>query len=444
MTTLDTSYRGILKMVLPIMFGMFTSSVVLFIDAAFMSRVGTIPFDAVGNASLVYITLYMTGVGLSEGGQIIIARRLGETRLRELGRMWQHTLASLVGWMILLFFIAQFLLPTVLGPSVQDSAIREGMFDFLGIRSYGLLFGILHLSANSLLAGTGKTSPLFISTLIVAVTNIVLDYVLIFGEWGAPEMGLEGAALASVIAEAAGALFLFLFVLNAHVFQAYELRRKRNVNRRVFGRLFRVASPLMFQGFLSVGGWTFFFMMIEHMGPHELEVSQVVHKLYFLALIPIVGFNAATKTYVSNQLAQHDPSAVLKVVRKIILMNLLVLLLLVHGNILYPEFWIRVVSGNPDVLPDATKLLGLITGSIAIHGVSGVLLNAISGAGKTHISMFIEIITILVYMFYTYMSVMVWDFGLTGVWAAEYVYFVFIGILSLIWFSKGKWVKQRI
>lgn len=431
-------------MVLPIMFGMFSTSVVLFIDAAFVSRLGTVAFDAMGNASLFYITLYMTAMGISEGGQILIARRYGESKPHSIGLIWQHTLITLVAWIMILMLISAFVLPAVFLATVSNKDIGESMISFLSIRQFGYIFATLQLGANCLLIGTGRTKVLYVSTAIVAGVNIVLDYALIFGHFGIPEMGMEGAALASVIAEACGGIFLIAHVFSNKTLQNFGIRIRNSIEFNIFRSLFKVSMPLMIQGFLSVGGWTFFFMMIEQMGPHELEVSQVIHKLYFLALIPIIGFNAATKTFVSNQMALHDPAKVVQVVKRILLMNLIVLLFFVHGNLLYPEFLIGMVSSNSGLLEDAVPVLILITGSIFVHGLSGVLLNTISGTGQTRVSMYIEGITILVYMGFIWMGVKSWGLSLEGIWAAEYVYFICIGLLSAGWLRKGTWRKQMV
>ena len=142
----------------------------------------------------------------------------------------------------------------------------------------------------------------------------------------------------------------------------------------------------MAQGFLAVGAWTTYFFMIEQRGTHEIEVSQIVHKLYWLALIPMFGFAAVTRTYASNLLSLNLVSEVKKTLTKIMIANYLFLLLFIHGNIIYPEFWISVVYNpdihDPKVIDDTRKILFLITGSILIHAAAMVYQSLIAGAGK--------------------------------------------------------------
>ena len=101
---LDLKYKTILGVAIPLMISSFIQSIVLITDAAFLSRHSTFAFDACGNAGLIYITLYVALSGLSDGVQILIARRIGQENNGAIGRIF-GTSVSTIFLFALIFFL---------------------------------------------------------------------------------------------------------------------------------------------------------------------------------------------------------------------------------------------------------------------------------------------------------------------------------------------------
>jgi putative MATE family efflux protein len=442
MASLDISYRGILRMAVPIMFGVFAQSIVMFIDSAFLSRIGATPFEASGNAALLYISMYMVGLGMAEGGQIMIARRIGEGNFVQAGATWRTVFIGLAIMLVVLLVLMLLVLIPNMHLMVNRPDLREQMNDFLSIRALGLVFAVINLAALSILAGSGKTSIMLYSTLAMTVSNIILDYTLIFGKWGMPEMGLEGAAWATVISEAISATVQFMYIMRTGYFKQFRLFVRGWMDRLGVMRLLKISGPLMLQGFLAVAGWTVFFLFIEKMEGHALEVSQVVHKLYFLALIPIIGFNSVTKTYVSNLMSTGSKD-VARAVRRILVLNFVFLFLFTHGNLLYPGLLSSLVNDHAYLQDETRQVQYLIMGSILIHGFGGVFINIISGSGATRISFLIEVISLLVYIGYSWLVIIHLKGDVITAWTAEYVYFAVSCLLAALYLSTGRWKKQK-
>lgn len=441
---LNTGYLGIIKMAVPIMFGVFAQSIVLFVDSSFLSRLGSYPFDASGNAGMIYITMYMVGLGLAEGGQIAIARRAGEGKEVEVGVTWRTVLLLITVLMGLLLLLLHVWIIPSMPAMVSDPVLAGHMKTFLDIRSLGLIFAVLNLSCMCFLAGTGKTGILLLSTLVMTITNICLDYAMIFGNWGFPAMGLEGAAWATVISEMVSIIIQCIYLGGAASFKRYRLFVTGLLPARQMKSLLKVSAPLMVQYFLATAGWTFFFMMIEKRGALPLEVSQVVHKLYFLALIPVVGFNSVTKTYVSHLLGNGDVKLLAVVIKRIFFLTFLFLLLFIHGMWLYPNALFSMVNQHDYLQQYAAGVLAIISGSIMVHGLAGVLINMISGSGATRISLLFEIISILIYLIYAWVTVVYLEWDVVSFWTAEYAYFLPMAILAYFYLATGKWKKKSV
>lgn len=433
-----------LRMAIPIMFGVFAQSIVMFIDSSFLSRVGALEFDAAGNAALLYITCYMVGLGMADGGQITIARRIGEGHLLQSGATWRATAITLFGVIIILFILLHLLLVPWIPDITQDQLLAKHMAVFLTERSYGLGFAFINLAATAILAASGRTSILLVSTVVMAGVNIFLDYAMIFGHYGFEPMGLKGAARATVIAEGFAAAVLVIYLIRSNYFKQFQLFGKSLIPKKAWIKLITISVPLMFQGLLAVGGWTAYFMMIEKMGPHDLEVSQVVHKLYFLALIPIIGFSSVTKTYVSQILAEGDIKKLMKALKRIFILTILSLVVFIHGNVIYPEALASLVNGHEYLFHDVTQIQLLIVGSILVHGTAIVLVNIISGSGNTRFSLLVEFLSLSIYLWYSYMIIMIWKKDVVWVWSAEYVYFICMAIFCVIYLRTGRWKKKKV
>ena len=298
---LEYKYKNILGVALPLMVSSFIQSIVLISDSAFLSRFDTLAFDACGNASLIYVTLFMALNGLSDGVQILIARRIGQDKQHAIGRIFGTSIFTIGLVSLLLFLFLYFIVPILLPLYTKHTDLANAQIEFLSIRSYALLFCMLSLPIQAFFLAIGKTWVVLLSALIIAVSNIILGYLFIFGVGNLiPPLGIKGAAFASTIAEFLGMLFLGLFMLFSKERKLYQMFEHFAFQWKSFLELLKIGSPLFFQGFIALASWTVFFTWIEQIGEFELTVSQNIRAIYFLAFVPIIGFATTTKTFVSQ------------------------------------------------------------------------------------------------------------------------------------------------
>ncbi|MBN2237486.1 MAG: MATE family efflux transporter, partial [Bacteroidales bacterium] len=260
------SYRKIWDVSYPIILSLLAQNLINVIDTAFLGRVGEVELGASAIAGLFYISVFMLGFGFSTGTQIMIARRNGEKKYAQVGSIFDQSayFFLLLGMIIFLFIF--FWGAPILKLIVSSNRIFEASADYLHVRVWGIFFAFGNLAFRALLVGVTKTKALGYSALIMAITNIIFDYLLIFGEFGFPEMGISGAALASVIAEAVSFLFFIFYVrftLNIHTF---ELFRFPKVNWTIIRSTLSISIYIMLQYFISVATWFSFFAIIEQMG----------------------------------------------------------------------------------------------------------------------------------------------------------------------------------
>jgi MATE family multidrug resistance protein len=444
MKVLDLKYKTILSVALPLMVSSFIQSIVLLTNAAFLSRYSTLAFDASGNAGLLYVTVFVSLMGMSDGVQILIARRIGENRKDAIGRIFGTSIFTLLCLVIILFFILTVIVPYFLPIYSKHQDLAQAQLSFLNIRSYALFFAFITLSIQAFLFAIGKTWVVLIAALIVALSNVVLDVVFIFGWKFIPEMGLKGAAYSSVLAEALGMIFLIIFLLFSKERKEYKLFEHFAFQWKSFVELIKVGSPLFLQGFFALATWTVFFTWIEQIGKHELTISQNIRAIYFLAFVPVWGFAATTKTYISQYIGKGDFDSLKIIQRKIQILTVIFLVLFFHGSILYPEHFVSLINPNEEYIKESAAILRFISGSILIFGLFSVKFQTINGSGNTKITFYIELLTVSAYLLASYLFIKVLKWDIFWIWSVEYVYFITNGTLSILYLMLFNWKSKKI
>lgn len=439
---LANSYKTILSVALPLMVGTFIQSIVMISDAAILSRYSITSFDASGNAGLIYITLFMGLSGLGDAGQIIMARRIGEKNIQTLNAVIQSSMLFNLMMATLFFGLVYFVIPSLVDSIVVDVNIASEEKLFLSVRSFGFFIAAIFLSLNAFFLAIGKTWVILFSTITFASCNILFDYLLVFGIGPFPEMGIQGAALASVIGEFIAVLMMISIILFGKTARPFQLFKKLEIVRYHIKRLLEVGAPLMIQGFLALATWTVFFTWIEQIGRYELTVSQNIRAVYFLAFVPIFGFAATTKTYVSQYLGNNQYYEIKSIIRKIQFLSIVFLLVTFHGALLYPSELISLINPKETYLAESGTVLRLVFGSILIYAFMSPYFQTINGSGNTRITLIIEIAAICIYLGSAYLFIKIFKWGIVDIWLVEYIYFCSLGVLSLFYLRYFNWRKK--
>lgn len=197
----------------PIFLGLLAQNVINVTDTAFLGHVGEVALGAAAMGGLLYICIYTVAFGFSVGSQILIARRNGEGNFHAVGPiMWQGSTFSFgmgVALLILMSLCAEPLIRLL----ITSDTIFHATYEFFTWRIWGFLFAFVNVMFRAFYIGVTQTKVLTMSAIVMALVNVFLDYAMIFGEFGFPEMGVRGAALASVIAEASSLLFFIVLYL---------------------------------------------------------------------------------------------------------------------------------------------------------------------------------------------------------------------------------------
>lgn len=278
----------------PIIFGNLAQTLITLTDTAFLGRVSAVALGASMMAGIYYYVFSTLAWGFSIGVQIIVARRLGEGKLNRIGVVFEHGLVFVLFLSALLFLVQHYYSDYLLGKVIQSPNIYAAAMEYMKYRHYGIIFVCFNFLYRALYIGLSNTKVISFSTILMAGVNIFLDYVLVFGKWGFPEMGVGGAALASVCAEITALVFFTFYTVVRLPLKTYALFAFHKIEGWLMKSILHLAFPTMIQKLFSFGTWFIFFAFVEHMGETPIAVSGIIRSVYMLILIPVFAFGATT------------------------------------------------------------------------------------------------------------------------------------------------------
>ncbi len=440
----EISYKRIWQIAYPIILGSVAQNVVNFTDTAFLGRVGEIALGAGALGGLFYLAVFMLGLGFGTGAQIIIARRIGEGKLKQVGVVMDHALLFMIMLATLSFVLMYFGSRELLGYAVQSERIYNATLQYMNFRSFGIFFAFVNVTFRSFYVGITKTKVISYTTAVMAVTNILLDYVLIFGYYGFPRMGIEGAALASSIAEGVAMLFFISYTKVTVNFSQFNLFRFKMLSPGYMGRILKVSLPVMMQQFASLSVWFVFFLIIEKLGEASLAVSNIIRSIYVILMMPVWGFATATNALVSTAMGEGNQKDVMKITYKIAGMTFLGVLLIVMVGLLFPRIIMEIYTNDTLLIDMGINILKVVSLGALFISIGFIMFNAVSGTGKTNISLTIELVVLAMYLTYTFVLTNYLHASVATVWTSELLYGSLLALFSWGYLLAGKWKHSTI
>lgn len=436
--------KEIWRVTYPIFLGLLAQNVINVTDTAFLGRVGEVALGAAAMGGLLYICVYTIAFGFSVGSQILIARRNGEGNYRAVGPiMWQGTAFSF-GMAVCLLILMYFSAAPLIRLLITSDSIYGATYEFFTWRIWGFLFAFVNVMFRGLYIGITRTKVLTMNAVVMALVNVVLDYALVFGELGLPEMGVRGAALASVIAEASSLLFFLFYTYYKVDLKKYGLNRFGQFDLSMVLRILRISCFTMVQYFLAMAIWFVFFMALERLGQRQLAVANIVRSVYVVLLIPVQALSTTANTLVSNLIGAGGSSGVVTLLHKISRMSFLIMVVCVGLCVAFPGSILSVYTNEEALLAESVSALYVVCGAMLIASLANVYFNGISGTGNTQAALVLEVFVQVFYALYIIVVGMVIQASVDVCFTTEVVYYVLMLGSSLIYLKKAKWQNKKI
>ena len=345
---------------------------------------------------------------------------------------------------ITLFLVQRYYSDVLLDASIQSPNIYAAAMEYMSYRHYGIIFVCFNFLFRALYIGLSNTKIIGYSTAAMASINVVFNYLLIFGKFGFPEMGVGGAALASVFAEISAFLIFIFYTLLKLPIKQYALFSFHKLEGWLMLTVLKTAFPTMLQELLSFGTWYIFFMLIEHMGERPIAITIVVRSVYMLILIPVFGYGATANTLTSRLIGEGKQNEVMPTVFKTIGQGLIAILPVLLCCLFIPHTVLSIYTDDL-VLADASipSLLVICCASIAMSfGIP--LFEAVSGTGNTTNALILESVVLIAYTFSVWFFASYISTRVEWVWTSEFTYGTLIGLVSWLFMRFASWQRKKI
>lgn len=438
------SYRNIWKVAYPILISLVMEQMIGLTDTAFLGRVGEIELGASAIGIVYYMVLFMIGFGFSIGAQIIIGRRNGEGKFKETGGIFWHGLYFVLGLSIAIIGLSELFSPWMMRFMVSSDAIYTAALNYVRWRLPGMAFAFITAMFRAFYVGTTQTRTLTLNSIVMVASNILFNWILIFGKFGFPAMGITGAAIGSSLAELVSLIFFVVYTKVACDKKKYGMDKAARFEMSELKSMMPVCSWTMVQHTISVSTWFIFFLFIEHLGERSLAISNITRGVSGLIWVVLQAFSSTCSTLVSNIIGEGHQDKVMSLVKRILKLSYGIVSVLVLLICLFPGSIARIYTDIPDLISASIPSLIIMSSSYFLNVGGQVMFLAVSGTGNTKISFKLEIIALIVYMIYC-ATVIGWlKLDVAICWTAEHVYAGMLLICSLLYMRSGKWKNRRI
>lgn len=435
--------KEIWSIALPIMLGNMAQTIINFTDTAFLGHLGVIALGASMLAGLFYFVFTTVATGFAIGIQIIIARRYGEGNYGRIGIIFEHgslfvLLLGSILFSILYFFSDQLLYLLIDSPNIYDASI-----EYIKYRRYGIMFVCFNFLYRALYIGISDTKVITYSTIIMAIVNIFLDYCLIFGNFGLPEMGIGGAALASFCAEVSAFVFFTIYSYIKLTKKDYGMFKIHKLEPELMGRILKIATPTMIQKLFSFSVWFIFFILIEKMGETATGISSIVRSVYMILITPCFAFATTTNTIVSRIIGEGHSDQVFSTIFKILKNCMLCTIPIIILVAIFPMQIIRIYTDDLNLAQLVIPSIYVICAGTVFQGIGNAYFEAVSGTGNTSAALYLEAVILVIYVAFIWMMTHLTT-NVHWVWTAEIIYGALLGIFCFIYMKFAKWNKKHI
>jgi len=450
-TASRSGYRRVLAIGLPLVVSMGSTTLMLFTDRMFLGNYSVDAIAAAMPAGIAAFAVLSFFIGTAGYTGVFIAQYTGANRPQRVGAaLWQGVWFCLMSGCVAVG--AAFLAGPLFALAGHPAEVRVLEESYYRILMLGGVFGILDATFSGFFTGRGLTRVVMAVNLIGAAINIPLDYALIYGAWGLPEMGMAGAALATVAGGAVSCLLFCLLIFTRANERLFKIRSAFALDRDLFARLMRYGLPGGVQFFLDIFAITFFVFLVGRIGKEELAATNIVFSINTLAFLPMVGFSVAASTLVGQALGANNPGEAHRDTMRTLSLATGYMAAVSLVFALVPEAFLSLFrprdlddAGYAAITATGVWLMRFVAVYSLIDAVGMILFGALKGAGDSrYLMLSMGGAAILVMIVPTYAAVEWFGAGIYTAWTFLTAYVFALAGLMWLRYRGGKWRRMRV
>ncbi|MBA3035479.1 MAG: MATE family efflux transporter [Desulfobacterium sp.] len=444
-------YRSVMAISLPLVASMGSLTLMQFTDRIFLANYSVDSISAALPAGIASFACFSIFLGVVNYTNAFVAQYTGANALNRVGSsVWQGIYFSVFAAVLVASFV--FISGRLFDMIGHSPHIRSLEVQYFNILILGAGFPILGSAMACFYTGRGLTRVVMFVHIAGAIVNIPLDYCLINGIGPFPELGIVGAAIATVAASAFIVLILGLFLFSAENRSRFGTWSNRAFDKELFGRLMRFGLPSGIQFFLEIFGFTFFIQMLGRLGDLEMATSNIVLSIESLAFLPMVGFHIGNATLVGQAIGRGCPEDGVYATTSALHITLVYMTLLAVFFVFLPEpilYLFKARYYSPEQYAEIMNLGVILMRFVAVFcffdALNLIYSGAIKGAGDTRFIMWtVAALSLGGMIIPVYIAIEVMGAGIYTAWTLASFYAGALGMAFMLRYRQGKWKKMRV
>ncbi len=439
----------LLILALPMIISTAADGVMTFTDRLFMAKVGSEQMNAVMGGGVGLQVLMFFFIGLLGYSTALVAQYFGAGEKKNASKAaFQAILISFLAWPVILllkplgihFFEFLKIPESQLGYQVK----------YFNLLAYGALFSILRHSLSCYFSGIGKTRIVMRATIVAMLINVALDYVLIFGRFGIKPMGIEGAAIASIIGSFGAVIMLCFAYFKKSNRLEFDVMKSFKFDWKIMKKLLHYGYPAGVELFLNFLAFFIMISLFHARGDVAATASTIMFNWDLVSFIPLLGMEIAVTSLVGRYMGAGRPQvahrAAISGVKIGIFYSIIILVLFVFlphwlVNIFKPDQNAEVFNS---AIPTAVNMIRIASLYVLAEAVMVALVGALRGAGDTFFTMIASVASHWLFVPILYLSLNVFNLSIEISWFLLVIFFLIFCTVLIFRFKGGKWKKIKV
>lgn len=441
--------KELLQIAIPMIIAMACDGIMTFTDRLFLAKLGPEQMNAALGGGVAVQVLTFLFIGLIGYSSALVAQYLGANEKERTSIVtFQAILISIAAYPLILLVkpVIFFLFKFANIPPVQLGY----QFEYSGVLLWGAVFVLLRQAFASFFSGLGRTKIVMVATLTAMIVNVVMDYILIFGKLGFPQLGVSGAAIATNIGAFSAVLVLSVAYFRKSNLATYAITKSFHYNKEVMKKLLFYGYPAGLEMFLNFFAFSTMVSLFHAKGEHIATATTIMFNWDLVSFIPLIGIEIAVTSLVGRYMGAKEPNnahhAAISGIKSGIFYSILIFIIFIS----IPEMLVNVFKPDSingtfiQAFPIAVSMLKLATLYVLAEAMMVAIVGALRGAGDTHFTMMASVAMHWFLVPILYIALNIFNMsGLVGWLLIIIVFLLFCGAIGLR-FRNGKWKNLNI
>jgi len=442
-----SKYSEMLRLAIPLIMASSGNTVMQFVDGVFLAHHSDVEIAAAGSAS-VFCWLSMAIIfGTVTYTSAMVSNLYGAKKMERIGTaVWQGFYLALLGGAITA--VISLFCEMIFRGAGHDAELVAKETIYCRINLCGCLFPLAQMAFSGFFSGRGDNTRLMVAQVAGQITNIVGDYVLIFGKFGFPEWGIAGAALATVAGAVVTLAVLLSMMMTRKNRQTYATARNWRPDFQLMRRLCGFGIPNGVGYFVDAMIWTMFLMLMGRFGAIELAAATICFRMNSIAILPTLGIGNAEGTLVGQSHGRGDDGEAMRYAGHGSVLCFAWMTSIALTYVLFPTFYIHLFIGEdtasgPELIAMGTHFIHFVALYCTMDSLNVSLGSALNSVGDTKFGCKLVGSCSVLFCVAMLCAIGFWNAGATTIWTLVTIY---VMILPIFWFWRlrsGRW-KGRV